>query len=699
MRSDLAVVRHTARDAVWYVVKDPSGLQHFRVDEYAYHFIGLLNGERSVEDAWNTCNETLGDDAPTQGEAIRVLGQLHVHNLLRTDLPPDTSAMLRRSTKRKNKEVVSQLTNVLFARIPLFDPDHVLDRLTPLLGWTFSRAGVAAWVATIAAGLIALALTDQSLIAGVSGVLSTDNLVWLYAALVLTKAAHEIGHGIACKALGRRESLPGNVNTVGVMLLVLVPVPYIDASSSSMFRSRWRRAWVGAAGMYYEAAIAAIAAIVWARSSPDSVVNAVAYNSMLIASVSTVLFNANPLIRFDGYYILADALELPNLYQRAREYWMHVVRRYAFGYTRSLSPATTGYESRAYAVYGLASAVYRVFLLLGIALFVSAELLFIGPLLGLLMVFKAVVMPIGKFVWYVLQAPEIARVRTRAIGVSLVTVAVVLCVATAVPVPDRAHAEGIVKARIDYEVTSPEDGFIRMVSPTGSVNGVLIVELENPALDARAERLYAMVRRLEAELSMASGTDRAVAEAVAAQLSSVRDEHRRVLKRRDSLSIRAMNTGTWVPRDTSGMVGRFVRRGELIGRIVDPSELTVRAVASQAVGPRLADHGGTRAWVRPTGRPDHQVEALVEEIHPASTRVLPSPALSLAAGGGTETDNEDPTGRRARSDIFIATLQLPDSTGYRPGQRAMVRFDLGNSSIATQGSRYLRQILQRRLGL
>jgi putative peptide zinc metalloprotease protein len=220
-----------------------------------------------------------------------------------------------------------------------------------------------------------------------SGVLAPDNLPLLYLAFILVKVFHEFGHAFACKKFGREEGTGGEVHAMGIMFLVFMPLPYIDASSAWAFRRKWHRAVVGAAGVLVELAIAAVAAIVWARTAEGTAFHAIAYNVMFIASISTVIFNGNPLLRFDGYYVLSDLVEIPNLSQRALGYLYYLVRRYVWRVRKVQSPAHTRGEGVWFVVYGVASTAFRVFISIRIVLFLGdrlpKELFFVAVAFGI----------------------------------------------------------------------------------------------------------------------------------------------------------------------------------------------------------------------------------------------------------------------------------------------------------------------------
>ena len=198
------------------------------------------------------------------------------------------------------------------------------------------------------------------------------------------------------------------------MFLVFAPLPYVDASAASEFRSKWQRAFVGAAGMIVEVFVAALALYVW-LSVEQGLVRALAYNVMLVAGISTVLFNGNPLLRYDGYYILSDILEIPNLAQRATRYWGHLVYSYVFR-TEGLPEfvATPG-ERIWLLLYAPASFFYRITVVLAIAVFIASEYLAVGVAIALWGIFAGVVLPIGKALWHVFSSPRLQHNRTRAV--------------------------------------------------------------------------------------------------------------------------------------------------------------------------------------------------------------------------------------------------------------------------------------------
>ena len=204
------------------------------------------------------------------------------------------------------------------------------------------------------------------------------------------------------------------VHEFGLMILVFAPLPYVDASAASGFRSKWRRALVGAAGMLVEMFIAALALYVWLAVEPG-ITQALAYNVMLIAGVSTILFNGNPLLRYDGYYILADLLEIPNLAPRATRYWGYLVDRYVFRTEGLKDFVATDGERVWLLLYAPAAFLYRQAVMLTIAVFIASHYLAVGVAIAIWSLLTGVALPVGKALWLVLASPRLHRNRSRAV--------------------------------------------------------------------------------------------------------------------------------------------------------------------------------------------------------------------------------------------------------------------------------------------
>lgn len=703
LRASVNVTRQHFRGQRWHVLEDPASGQFYRLSDAGYDIVGRLDGRTTVDDAWRASAENLGDDSLTQGETIGLLGQLSMSNLLRADVPGDTAAMFERQRERRGREARGYLASLLFLRIPLIDPDAFLNRWAPLLGWIFGPIGAAAWLVLLIVGGWHLAGRAGDLLNGANGVLAIGNLPYLYLTYAVIKALHEFGHALACKVFGMRNGRGGEVHTIGVMILIFLPIPYVDASSSWGFRSRVQRMVVAAAGIIVELACAAVAAVVWARTAEGTVAHAIAYNAIFLASVSTVLFNGNPLLRYDGYYIFADLIGVPNLAKRSQDYLTYLVKRYAWGVRRAMNPAHNSAERVILGVYGVAAGIYRVLVYIGIALFIAAQQFLLGAVLLLFGAVMWCIVPIGRLIHYLLRHHELDRTRGRALLTTAFAAAILLLPAAVVPVTDAARAEGIAEP-VSFEVVHAKaDGFIEWAAPTGAkieegASQPLVVQ-RNSDLARRRAALDAEVERLRVTRALAFRDDPARAFQIDRQVAAAAEQEAWVNEQIASLRITSTVGGEWISPSIERMVGTYIRRGTQVGLVADRSVMQVRAVLGQREAGVVIAEGGEEAEVRAWSRPEHIVSARHLRVLPAGQRSLPSASLGIAGGGATPVKSGDREGVRTTEDVFEAWLGLPADHGLLPGQRVVVRFTLKPKPLLRQAVRSIRQVLQEKFNI
>jgi putative peptide zinc metalloprotease protein len=272
----------------------------------------------------------------------------------------------------------------------------------------FSWAGAVIWLVVVGYGIFLAGLHWTQLTENITDrILAPGNLVILWLVFPFLKAFHEFGHAFAVKVRG------GEVHEMGIMLLVFTPIPYVDASAASAFRNKRERVLVGAVGMIVEVFIAALALFLWTSIEPGPV-RAVAFNIILIASVSTLLFNGNPLLRYDAYYILADLLEIPNLAQRGIGYIGYLFQRYLLAAKDVEPPFSAPGERVWFVIYTIAAFFYRIFIFTSIILFIAGKFFFIGVLFACWGIFSMFVMPLGKIVRFLATSPKLRRRRAWA---------------------------------------------------------------------------------------------------------------------------------------------------------------------------------------------------------------------------------------------------------------------------------------------
>ena len=676
-------------------MRDHQSGRYYRLSPAAYLLVCLLDGRRTIREAWELVGRRYGPEQPSQDEIILLLAQLHRADLLLGELPPDIGEVARRSLAHERQTTLARLRNPLALRLPLFDPDRFLTLTLPAVRPLISAPGLVLWLALTLTGFAEAAAHWDELTADiVDSVFSVHSLALALLAYPLVKAAHELGHAYVCKRFG------GAVHELGVMLLVLFPVPYVDATDATSFPRTWQRALVGAAGIMVEMALAAVAMLVWIEASPGAV-RAVAFNVMLIGGVSTLLFNGNPLLRFDGYYVLCDLIGIPNLARRSSQYVLYLIQRHLFGDDALPNPAETVGERRWLLSYAIASTAYRIALTFGIALFLASRYLMIGVLLGAWSVGSIMVWPLLKGLIHVVRSPRLNGRRGRAAAAAAALAATPALLLFAAPVPYATLAQGVVRLPETALVRARSDGVVsRVLARPGATvrRGDPILELDEPTLPAALAVLEAERHELEVRRDVALTTDRVSANLLADQAQRAAGA---VALARDRLAdsvLRAPRDGVLALPEAESLPGRFVRRGDLIGQVLAPDDLTVRVVVPQeridlirartvSVELRL-EH----AFFRP-------MAAEVRRELPAAVGEMPSAALGLAAGGDIATDPADASGRRAFEQTFLVDVapRALALTDIFTGERAHVRFDHGAEPLGWRLLRDLRSLFLRRL--
>lgn len=713
LRPHVDITRQHYRGRRWHVVHDPTSNQFYRLNPIAHDFVCSLDGSRTIEEAWNLALTKFGDAAPTQNEIIQLISQLYSANLLSVDASPETEQLLRRGRDRTRRKIASQAIGIMYFKIRLFNPDRLLAWCEPVLRPILNKWGFLLWLAFVVTTATQLFPHWQKLKDSFQELTNPQNLLLVPVAYAVIKAIHEFGHGIICKRFG------GQVPEFGVMLLVLLPSPYVDASATWAFPSRWKRMAVGAGGMIFELFTASCCGLAWLYGDLSPTWKQLAFNAMVTASVSTVLFNANPLMRFDGYYILSDLLEVPNLQQRSQKMLYHLAQRFIYRLKNLTPPSTQAGEQAILVTYGVLSGAYRIFLFITITLYVLGLFFAIGLVLAVWTAAAWFIIPIGKFIHWNAASPQLSEHRGRAVLTSVAIVALLAVGFGAIPLPDRRRGVGVVESAARSGVFFDADGFVVAVHkrPGEEVRkGDPIVTLENEELVQQRRGIEAQRRAFGVQFRDGLEKQPALAE-VAREKMAIADENlAEIDERLAALVVRAPHDGRVVSGDPEQRLGAYVRRGEQLCEVVDCTNLRVAAALDQRQSgwlfPPAADNQPepprkfSIAQVRPLSNLNHIFEATEVQPVEAGQRRLPSPAMGFAGGGTVETDSSDRSGVLSKRPVFTVRMELlPEADGQdlsvilTPGERVRVRFKLEPRPLLAQWIDRLRKEVQGRVKL
>lgn len=697
LRSHIHIQRHTYRGQVWYVMQDQSNGEFHRYTPEANLLISLMDGRRSVQQIWEIACAQLDDDAMPQDEVIRLMSQLHRADVLMTDRAPDVRDLVQRRRRQRAQKIKQYVGNPSALKLPLLDPDRWLSAALPYYRWLFTWVGGLLWLAVVLYGAALGAMHWKALTHNVwDQVFSAGNVLAMALVYPLVKAVHELGHACAVKARG------GEVHEIGLMFLLLVPIPYVDASAAAGFADKRWRMLVGAAGILVELFLAALAMIAWTQLEPG-LGRSVAYNVIILCGVSTLFMNGNPLLRYDGYYVLSDAIEIPNLGQRANAWLGYLFKRYVLGLAAVEAPRASRGEQWWFVGYALLSFVYRMFIMFLAIFLVAGQFFFFGVLLACWAILNTIVMPLWRLARQLFTDPQIQARRGRSYAITALCVLAAAGLAGAVPMPSSTDTEGVVWVPPSAQVRAPVAGFVRERQAADDAlvaAGAPLLALENDELQRRDAMLAAQVDEYQARYVQAHAQNPVQAAITRHQWQSLLTEKRAVDEQVQSQQVRSRHAGRYVSAQPEDMTGRYVQRGELLGYVLTEAE-TVRVVVPQSSLERIhrSLEGVRVRLVQDAGR---VFEARVLREVPSATDELPSMALSLQGGGSIGVDPRKSQEGRAKSaeNLFVMDLQLPPDAplGY-VGARVYVKFSHEPRPIALQAYDAVRQMVLRQLKL
>jgi len=612
-----------------YVIEDRIRSKFFRVGLPEYHFISLLDGSTPVEQALSANAVAFGPQALDVQDAAVIVNWLIQSELAQPESGHQSRHILDQLKQRDRQKWFKRL-NLIFIKVPLLNPDRILGAALPLFRWMLSPAFVLLWLLLISSALYLVFANWNRFTSSALGVFSISNTLWLLGIWILLKFIHEFFHGLACKKYG------GDVYEAGVIMILFAPIGYVDATSAWRFPSRWQRIYTSFAGMYIEFFIASIATWVWVGSEPG-LAQHLAYNVMIIASINALLFNANPLMKFDGYYILSDLLKIPNLYGEGQAWLRGQARRWMLG----LSPAVSRGSLRTriiVAVYGLMSFVWRSLLVITL-LFVAASLFKgAGLIIALLSAGVILGVPLFKFIKFLFKGD--AREKPSMLYfVSAMTLVGLLSVtaATRISWAKSLSAPGIVDFLDLKTVYAESSGFVSRVNIQTQQQvkaGEVLLELKNAELEgalreaelelqklALQRRAYLLARQIAESQAMQRKIDSAMA---------LRDDLQRKLA---SLILRAPQDGEIVSSVSRDLNGQFVRDGQFIAQLARQQTLEFRILLPQTDADEYRRYLDRPVLVHINGRGQLPFRGVLVRIEPAASQRIRYPALTALGGG------------------------------------------------------------------
>ncbi|MFT6875126.1 MAG: putative peptide zinc metalloprotease protein [Granulosicoccus sp.] len=684
---------HYVRNEPWLFIHNDVTGQHARINALARQVVNALDENTSVK---NLIENIVGDTDIEEKEAVAssLIGLSQLGMIGLCDVHSNTRIQHRVKELLSHKK--ANWHNPLAIRIPLIDPNEwlntVVARLTLLLSRWFLWTVMSFLV--LAIGIAILNITD--IVHQISVVARTPQQWWqLLLVYPVLKVAHELAHALTIKRFG------GSIHEAGITVLVLMPVPYVDATDIWRFESRFQRMLVSASGMIAEGVIASIGFIVWLTVEPGLLAN-LGFAAALTGSVTTLVLNANPLLKFDGYQILQDALDMPNLSPRASRYLTYLCRRYLFGVKSLQSPATGIGERRWLLSYGICAGMYRWVITLAIALYLASRYPVLGGLLAAYALYQLGVKPCYRAAHYLGFSAELKSSRKRAFLTTSGLLAAIVGIVFLVPVPTNTRTEGVIDVPHQAQLFAPQTGELAEIFVTqGELVdvGQPILRVNDPFLSTQVEVLKSELDILTLQYHAALINEPISAQSLRRDMKDTRAALNQLVESLSDLVIRASVPGVVSLNTELSRIGGFIKAGTALGHVVDPKDLRVKAVVRQRDIARV-EEGVRSVNIRLAERFNDSIEGVLLIQKPVANRELPSQALAGRGYGGIPVASSANQSWETVDPVFHLEFDLPENTSaVGIGGRAFITLAHEPESIGNRSWRALRRVLIDQLAL
>ncbi|MFO0944450.1 MAG: peptidase M50 [Planctomycetota bacterium] len=500
MRPDLVITKQQYGGQTYFIVKDPVALRYYRFREEELFLLQQFDGFNTLDDIRHEFVERFRPQRISVVELEKFAGQLLQAGIATADTPQMGQRLFERYQEKRNQKIKQFFLNILYIKIPVFDPEKLLERMLPFTRFFFT---IPFFTLALLFGLSSLLLVLVNWEEFVSKLPSYHefftwrNILYFWCTLGLVKVIHEFGHGLSCKRFG------GEVHEMGFLVLVLTPCLYCNVTDAWMLPNKWHRAIIGAAGIYVELILSSIFVWVWWYTEPG-LLNTLSLSIIFICSVSTVLFNANPLLRFDGYYILSDLIEIPNLRERSNKYLGNVASKVFFGTEAVADPYMPKRRKWFFIVYSIAAYVYRWVVTVGILWFLYTflkpyKLGMLSAMLATMAAFTLFVLPAYRVLKMLGQRWRSMKVNKLRMSLAIATTVAVVALILLIPYPMRIDVPMILQPRAATTIFVQVPGILKRLDVRDGekvTGGATLAVLEDPEV----VKLYQEARQ-EQEMS------------------------------------------------------------------------------------------------------------------------------------------------------------------------------------------------------
>ena len=630
LKDSLRFTMRQSAASLEYLLEDESTGRFFRVGLPQYTFLTMLDGNRTISTALMKTATLLRQNAIDENEAASLCKWAIESGLVDSEVGNSAQRREEQHEMQQKAQLVSYL-NPMMLRMPLFNPDSIVTDIARYASFIISPMGLMVWLTVVVYGFLRLSMHWNEFFIDRIESFGASDLLWIAVAWMVLKVIHELAHSLVCKKFG------GRVKNCGFLLLLMIPMPYVDVTSSWRFDNKWKRILTSAAGMMAEVFIAAIACLIWIEAAPGPI-RYHCGNLIISATVHTLFFNINPLMKFDGYYMLSDFLELPNLATHGRQ-WLKGQFKWLYFGAKPAALKETGYRALAVKAYGILAMAWFGFIAVGMSLAASGLIEGFGLVIALIACILWVGIPLFKLISFTISGTDTERPNrvwfASAIAITLLLVGGFLGFC---PSPSVITAPVVIEFEEWSIIRSNAAGFAKQihVADGDTVNeGDLLVTLENKDIGLELASL-----KIDIEISKLR-IDNLFNAGEISQVQHERESLTSMLERKSELDARisdlkifAPRSGTVLARDLGTLKGQYMTPGEEIMSIGKPGDMHAVGLAEQTDVDWILENPDSDVELQVWGRYESaMIPGKITKIDPRARDDLPNEAFAAAAGG------------------------------------------------------------------
>jgi len=688
LRRDLIVQPQFYEGMTHYVVKDPIALKYFRFKIEEYFLLEQLDGTKTLLDVKKAFERKYRPQTISMEDLTRFSAQLHEAGIVQIDSPDQAKALIARRRKNRWKKVWQFLANILYIKIPVLDPEKLLSGMYPYFRWIFTPYFVTCSVGVMLAALTLVVSqwsTFSQRMPDFQSFFNWHTIFYFWCSLAIVKIIHEFGHGLTAKHFG------GEVHEMGMLFLVLTPALYCDVTDCWLLPSKWKRIWISAAGIYVECFLASIAAFVWFNTE-QGLLNSLCLATMIICSVNTILFNANPLLRYDGYYVMADWLEIPNLRIKSTQFFTYLFQEKVLGLEIPVQSYMPRSRRSLFVSYAVCSYLYRILVTFSILFFIYQflkpyKLGSISAIMAVCSLIPLVGMPFYQMVKFARTPGRMRKVKkARAASFAAVFVALVAGILL-IPTPLRVQGTLVLmaaKPKLVYAEVPGRLVEIKVRDGDWVPKGAELATLSNPE-KIRERMVLQEQQAVNFSKALWYGTSsdresRALSRQHHQMATDLEPALDKVTEQIGKLTLIAERDGHVMGVPHPETTGQWLKPGKPFCEIGDPHLLEAHMILDQSDIDLVRI--GRRAWVKVYGDSEVTRRSHVAEVAPKNLDEIPA-ELSNLAEGEIATKQDEKTGQvKPLTAVYEVIIPVDNrNLALQPDLRGFAKIDGGTHTL------------------